>query len=259
MSRDISPMLVGWDFHPHELNVRIIEGDNGKECLQMRIDLGLLQMTLDGRPDGTRPHGFDSLLEFHEHESAKRGDKYRLDPESIEELFREAWQYYHRYLCLFHLANYELVVRDTMRNLRLFAFIKKHCKKRRDQWRFDQSRPFVIMMMTRAKAMLALARGDRPAAISEIEEGIQLIEAFLVEYDKIDQKGEFFEFDFLTRWRAELRVEDLGRDDQFPDGDGIDALRSYLQKAVDREDYEFAAMIRDKIKRLGLEENAGES
>ena len=32
----------------------------------MRVELGLLQMELTGRPDGVRPHGFDSLLDYFE-------------------------------------------------------------------------------------------------------------------------------------------------------------------------------------------------
>ena len=36
---------------------RKIVGEDGKEKLQVRLDLGLLQMELNGRPDGERPHG----------------------------------------------------------------------------------------------------------------------------------------------------------------------------------------------------------
>ena len=39
---------------------------------------------------------------------------------------REGVQYYHRYLAAFHLQRYDLVARDTARNLRLFAFVVKH-------------------------------------------------------------------------------------------------------------------------------------
>ena len=37
----------------------------------MRIDLGLIQMEIDGRPDGERPQGYESLLELYE---ARAGD-----------------------------------------------------------------------------------------------------------------------------------------------------------------------------------------
>lgn len=249
MGQDISKILEGWDFQPHELNVRVIVGDDGQEKIQMRIDLGLLQMMMNGRPDGERPFGFDSLLEYHEAESQRLKQNYRLSADAIDDLFREAWQYYHRYLCLFHVANYPLVVRDTERNLRLFSFVRRHAKKRREQWKFDQSRPFVIMMNSRAKAMMALNQGDSNQALAEIDEGLRQIDAFLNEYNRLEQRGEYFEIDFLERWRDDL-CEQTKPEETTLDADELSALRNYLRKAVDREDYEFAAMLRDKIKRI---------
>ena len=58
MSQDIEGILDGWEYEPDGLQVRIITGDDGTEKIQMRIDLGLIQMELDGRPDGQRPDGF---------------------------------------------------------------------------------------------------------------------------------------------------------------------------------------------------------
>ena len=112
MSQDISGVLEGWDFDPHELNVRIIKGDDQQEKIQMRIDLGLIQMCLLG-PDGQRPGGFESIFAYYLHEAESYGEGYTLSSDALEELFREGLQFYHRYLCLFHLSNYELVVRDT--------------------------------------------------------------------------------------------------------------------------------------------------
>src|ERR1043166_4331588 len=65
-NKDILPLLKGWDYEPGTINVRKINGADGQPKLQMRLDLGLLQMELDGRPDGTRPHGCDSLLDYFE-------------------------------------------------------------------------------------------------------------------------------------------------------------------------------------------------
>ena len=65
-SKDILPLLKGWDYEPGTINVRKINGLDGKPKLQMRLDLGLLQMELTGRPDGAKPHGYDSLLDYYE-------------------------------------------------------------------------------------------------------------------------------------------------------------------------------------------------
>src|SRR3954468_10521864 len=61
---DISQALRGWTFEPGQVNVRLIRGNDGKPKLQLRLDLGLLQMELDGRPDGKRPHRVATELEF---------------------------------------------------------------------------------------------------------------------------------------------------------------------------------------------------
>src|SRR5438876_6384030 len=65
-SKDIVPLLKGWDYEPGTINVRKINGLDGRPKLQMRLDLGLLQMELSGRPDGAKPHGHDSLLDYYE-------------------------------------------------------------------------------------------------------------------------------------------------------------------------------------------------
>ena len=57
LGKDITPLLKGWDYEPGAINVRKISGLDGAPKLQMRLDLGLLQMELTGRPDGAKPHG----------------------------------------------------------------------------------------------------------------------------------------------------------------------------------------------------------
>ena len=53
--KDITDLLQAWTFDP-EANVRRIEGEDGIEKIQVRIDQGafqgILQLDLDGRPDG---------------------------------------------------------------------------------------------------------------------------------------------------------------------------------------------------------------
>src|SRR3954467_13381031 len=61
---DIASALRGWTFEPGQVNVRLIRGNDGRPKLQLRLDLGLLQMELDGRPDGKRPHRAPTELEF---------------------------------------------------------------------------------------------------------------------------------------------------------------------------------------------------
>ena len=51
-TNDISQILNEWLHQPGQLNVRIIEAEDGRELVQLRIELGIVQMELHGRPDG---------------------------------------------------------------------------------------------------------------------------------------------------------------------------------------------------------------
>ena len=82
-------------------------------------------MEMDGRPDGQRPDGFPALLDSYEakaRDALAIGRTLLVDAPTIAALLmREGLQYYHRYLSAFHLERYDLVERDTERNLRLFS------------------------------------------------------------------------------------------------------------------------------------------
>src|SRR5437870_2039393 len=63
VSKDLTPILDGWRHDPENFSVRIIPGDDGRDKIQVRLDLGVLQMEVDGRPDGESPEGQESWFE----------------------------------------------------------------------------------------------------------------------------------------------------------------------------------------------------
>jgi hypothetical protein len=211
----------------------------------MRFDLGLIQMELDGRPDGQRPGGYRTLLDSYEaqaREAADSGAPFSLNGDDCALLMREGLQYYHRYLSAFHLERFELVERDTERNLRLFAFVGRYASRQRDKREFDQYRPYVQMMYTRARASQSLKKGEHRAALKRIDEGIKAIRRFLVEYQEEDREGDCSELKSLLKWRREVERER-------PKGP-LERLEQQLELSVELEDYEEAARIRDQIRRL---------
>ena len=244
MSKDISPILSGWDHDPEEFQVRIVTGIDGRDKLQRRLDLGLIQMELGGRPDGERPHGFESLLDYHESKAGgtKDPDEYKLDADACADLMREGVQYYHRYLAAYHLRRFDLVARDTSRNLRLFAFAVKHASDRRDGVQFDQYRPYVTMMKARALGADAMDRNDHAASLKSLDEGIEAIRAFLREYGQEEDELQCRELSKLLRIRREV-------EQSRPVGPA-ERLEQQLELAVTLENYEEAARIRDQIARL---------
>jgi len=261
VSQDIHKLLEGWDFVPDEITVRSIEGDDGKEKIQLRVDLGLMQLEVDGRPDGRKIKGAESLLDWHrqqqrEHDAANPdGVPYQLESEDCAALMREGVQYYHRYISFWHTERYELCARDTQRNLGLLKFVRDHAHYDRDKLQFDQWRPYVTMMHARAVGTPLIELKQWEAAIGAIESGIRGIERFLADYGQEEQADKIGELIFLKRWRKEIRERSgiAGPSDSNGDAeadDQVTSLQEELAEAVDQERYEDAARLRDQLDRL---------
>src|SRR2546423_2563950 len=71
MNWDISYLLDQWEYHPGQVMVRTLKGKDGMPKIQLRVDLGLLQMNAEGRPDGKKPFGHESLFEHHKTQLTK--------------------------------------------------------------------------------------------------------------------------------------------------------------------------------------------
>jgi hypothetical protein len=257
MSRDISQILKDWEFIPDEVTVRWVRGDDGKDKVQLRVDLGLLQMEVDGRPDGARPEGQESWLDYYEGRARQQelaqpdGPRFTLGEEECTRLWREAVQYYHRYLSFWHLERFDLCVRDTGRNLRAFAFVKAHAENERFKLQFDQWRPYVTMMNTRAQATPLVRDGKLAQALELIEVGIGAIRDFLDEYGQSKRAAECVELVNLEQWHEEVLREQRQKPPDTQDKADLAAhLRRQLNEAVAREDFEEAARLRDEIRRL---------
>lgn len=250
MSKDIGLILHGWDSNPDEVTVRRINGLDGTPKVQMRLDLGVLQMEVEGRPDGKRPHGYESLLEYYEDRleryRALNGDDmgFELDADSCAALKQESMQYYYRYLSLFHLGEYPDVIRDTQRNLRAFDFIREWAATDEDRSSCEQFRPYVLMMNTRAQACRDLEEQQFDSALQEIEIGIERIEDFFLTLERSDMIESCREIAFLRDWSERIR-------DNRP-LTAAEKLRRELSSAVECEDYERAAQLRDQIKELAI-------
>lgn len=245
MSLDLNDILSDWPHEPGGLQVRRIEGSDGKPKIQLRLDLGVLQFELNGRPDGTEPHGLESLLEYHQQRAkeAEEGDgKFELTEDEVGDLQSEGIQYYHRYVALFQLGDWHAVARDTRRNLDMFNFVEKYAADEELAWSVQQFRPYVLMMSTRAKASLALEKDDAEAAIGLVEKGIKTIQKFLTDADEEDHIKENVEIASLREWMKELKKKRKITP--------LEKLRREMDAAIKAEQYERAASLRDEIQAL---------
>ena len=246
-SKDILPLLKGWDYESGTINVRKITGLDGKPKLQMRLDLGLLQMELTGRPDGHRPHGFESLLEYHEsqlHEHQERNGTelgFHLTSGQCQGLREEAVMYYHRYLSLFVLEDFNGVVRDTDRNLRVLDLCGKYATSKEDQLVLEQYRPYITMMNARARASILVKAKRHREALAAVQSGLGQIRKFFERFGQDEAYDESNEVKVLKKFARDIRRK-------LP-VDPMQKLKTQLDKAVKTENYEEAARIRDEMKR----------
>lgn len=267
LDRDLTELLEEWPFQPGQINVRLIQGNDSEPRIQVRLDLGILQMFVDGRPDGQRPHGFDSLLEYHEsrldelhgskameaalsedededEETEATEEELRiLTPEDCRLLREEAVQYYHRYIALLVLEDYEGVARDTSRNLRVLDLIYEHAESEEDRRSMEQNRPYIMMMRARALASLAIKDDEPKAAVHAIEQGIDALRQYFADRgvaEAFDASGEVA----MLREMRDALVPKLPLSQRAE-------LRQRLEAAIAAENYELAAILRDELRMLG--------
>ena len=256
LNKDILPLLKGWDYEPGTINVRKISGLDGAPKLQMRVDLGLLQMEVSGRPDGVKPHGCESLLEYfeaqlREHKMRNGTDLgFHLTSDQCQLLREEASMYYYRYLSLFVLEEFTGVVRDTARNLRVLDLCGKFAVNEQDRLWLEQYRPYITMMNVRARASILYKEKRFTDALEAVSEGLARIKEFFVRFGQEDAYAQSNEVQVLKKFARNIRKK-------LP-VDPITKLQSRLERAVKREAYEEAAKLRDEITRrkTGKTENA---
>jgi len=244
-SKDITPVLNDWGYEAGTINVRKVSGLDGRPKLQMRLDLGLLQMELTGRPDGDRPFGHESLLEYFEDQLQEHMKQhgtelgFALTGDQCQSLREEAVLYYHRYLSLFVIEDFPGVVRDTARNLRVLDLCGKFATDEQDRLILEQYRPYITMMNARAEASLQMHAKQFDAALKTVEAGLQRIQEFYEQFGQEEAFARSNEVRVLKRVSREIRKK-------LP-VDPMQRLQRRLERAVKEERYEEAARLRDEM------------
>jgi hypothetical protein len=244
MDDDIGPILQNWKFQEGDLTVRKVAGRDGREKIQLRLDLGLLQMEAEGRPDGKRPFGKDSLLDHFrtraETYRAKHGwyEGFELKPRDCQALQRESLQYYHRRLSLLRLQDYSAAAADADHNLEILDLLKAFAARRDDWLASEQYRAFILSQRAQALALLALEQGDTRAALAEIDRGAEAIRRAFAEQGHERRFRDSPEALFLEDLRQQIQEQRR------------DELRQRLDHALQQEDYDAAAALRAEIRDL---------
>jgi tetratricopeptide (TPR) repeat protein len=231
-------LLQGWQFEPDSPCVRLVKGADGRDILQLRVDLGILQLETTGRPDGARPGGHETLLDMLCVRESQDAD-FELEEETCVEIDREFVQFYHRRVAWLRLQRFELAIRDADHTLALMDFCREHSPCEEWTLQHEQHRAFVVFHRSQAAALSLIEEGDAEQAIESINDGLLLIE------ENFEDMGweEMYESDELVCRLAELR-ESLRED--FSIGK---SLKEQFDEAVQSEEYELAAELRDQLTR----------
>jgi hypothetical protein len=249
---DIDFIFREWPYQPGVVSARLVRARDGREVLQMRIEMGLLQMETTGRPDGERPGGAETYLEFLKREMAgasqtatggeKEPEPVVLSEEQCFEIDREFLQYYHRRICCLALREFDRAIADADHTIALMDFVKEHSPDEEWTLSHERYRPFVHFHRAQAAAMAALQGSGPEAAIEQITVGLDRLHALFVAAEAEEQ----FEEDELVGQLRELR-ESLRKEYHLGK-----TLAEQLAEAVAAEEYERAARLRDEIaKRKG--------
>ena len=251
--RDLRDIFLEWKYDEDD-NVRFITGDDGRDIMQIRQPLGIEQYDLDGRPDGIRPDGAGDFLELYlrNEEAADELHPMILTEEDFLHLHGEGILYYQRYLALFQVGHYDRVVRDTEHNLAICALLERRYPADR-RYELLQYRPYILRINTISRAMIKLADEDTEAALIQLTKGRERIDNLPPVPTPV------FEFEKIRSLQHLARVIDQVTEDLHEDGEMSESgkikgfkqrLGEELGKAVDNEDYERAALLRDRLRRL---------
>ncbi|MFN7290949.1 MAG: UvrB/UvrC motif-containing protein, partial [Pirellula sp.] len=234
----LDAILKNWHFDPHSLSVRLVKGEVGRDVIQMRVDLGVLQMETNGRPDGQEMDGnqtfLDALLE------AEKGDpEFVMSEKQCFEADREFVQFYHRRISWLRLEHYHRAVEDADHTLALMDVCRDHSPEEEWTMSHEQYRPFVLFHRTQAAALASLDDSSPDDAVKEINQGLDAVRAVFEEHEATDEFESDEMVQQLIRLRESIRNEyEVG-----------ESLQERLATAVREEQYELAAKLRDELAR----------
>jgi hypothetical protein len=239
--QDIDFILRQWPFQQGVVAARMIHAGDGREVIQMRIDLGVVQMEVTGRPDGEHPGGVDNCLDWLSGLVREQADAFVLSESHCLEIDREFVQFYQRRICYLAMRQFARAVADADHTLALIDFVSAHSSN--PQWTasHEQYRPFVLFHRIQAAAMQALQDSGAEAAIETINNGLDQMREVFARFGA----EEDFDGDELV---AQLSAIKESLREEYRVGK---TLAEQLADAVASEEYERAARLRDEISQRG--------
>ena len=235
----LDDIFANWPYEFGDVAARKVRGSNGRAVLQLRLDMGVMQMEATGRPDGLRPEGHDTYYDYLLSLAFEEGPSFELDGERCMEIDREFMQFYHRRICWMALREFRSAMADAEHSLALMDFSSAHAPE--DQWAalHEQYRPFVIFHHTQAAALAEVDALNPERAVAAIDTGLSRMQAV---FDRQEMEDEFEEDELVAKLR-EMKEALANHYEIEP------PLTEQLAEAIAHEQYERAAELRDRIAR----------
>jgi hypothetical protein len=234
-----------WPYEFGEVAARVVRGNDGRDVLQLRVEMGVLQMEVDGRPDGSKPGGYPTCLDWLHAVAAEEGEAFALDEKRCLEIDREFVQFFHRRVAWLALREFPRAVADADHTLALMDFSSLHSPDVDWSEMHEQYRPFVLFHRTQAAALGALERDGAESAVAAVDAGIASIRAAIAleEEDPEFDEGRFEDDgeDELIEKLSEMKLAITEHYEVEP------PLTQRLADAIAAEQYELAAQLRDQL------------
>jgi hypothetical protein len=205
-------------------------------------------MEVGGRPDGTRPHGFATYLDYLLYRAAGRGlapggkaSSWVMSRDHCAAADREFVQFYHRREAWLALQRYDRALRDADHTLALMDFVRRHGMDEDYIASHERFRGLVLFHRTRAAAAMALERRRPDEAVDVVREGIERLN------DHHKHWADEHEFSEVPNPSLVEQLHVLAG--EIRKNFSVDkTLREQLDEAVAEEDYERAAVLRDQLR-----------
>ncbi len=261
MDHDITHLLRGFEYEPGRLCARVVALGDGREVLQIRVELGLLQMECEGRPDG-KPSVIAARIAAREDSVARadlrseESDDASMDAASSARDYEahaalttelaaairlEVVQFQHRAVAFLALDDASRALRDAQTALEGAAMLCSRADAAEREWAEGMS--FSILVL-RTRAMCAALKnvGRVRDASAAIDSGLALLR------EVAERVGIVERFDVLGDVAALRALRDT-LTPQLPPAQRSE-FEARLRAAIRAENYELAAILRDELRLL---------
>ena len=218
--------------------------NHGKK-IRIVTQRGTFYFNADGRPDGG-----DSVLprfvEQKAHHVEESFEAFALSDYDVQCLSEEAFLYRLRREYFLKVGDYPRAIRDVNTGIQIIELITLHADNPELRIFFIQFRPDQEIFKRTAEAKLAIQQKDYSLARQRIE----LAASFVQEFTQLH--GEAFPDNWLEKRLEQLKsvYDEFGKmweNDLSPLRNSLPSIEEQLKTAIEIEDYERAAELRDLI------------